>query len=126
MRVDGGQHVARPSTDAIDRCCSLLIGQPTHPVEVTLLVLAVVIQRVVLEAVDDPAASAPNLLFLSAVVGPEAVGRSAIVHNSDEANEIIEAAVRDALNVEVECDAGAWDRRAVQDVNLLVANGDGL
>src|SRR5438128_9753527 len=126
MRVDGGQNVARSGTDAVDRCHSLLIGQPAHSVKEALLVLPIMVQRVVLEAVDDFAASVPNGLFLRPVVGPEEVGRSAVTHNGNEANEIVEASVRNAFDVEIECDAGVRDRRAIQNVNFLIAEGDGL
>src|ERR1700692_3642321 len=101
MRVDGGQDIARPGTDAVDGCRSLLIGKPAHAVEETQLILAVMVQRVVLEAVDDLAASLPNGFFLSAVVGPEVVRRSAVVHNCNEANEIVEASIWDAFDVEI-------------------------
>ena len=84
------------------------------------------VQRVVLEAVDELAASVPTGLFLSAVIGPEEMGRSAVSDNGNEPNEIIEAPVRDAFDVEIKCDVGVRDRWAVQDVNFLVAEGDGL
>ena len=71
-------------------------------------------------------ATVPNHRLLSAIVGPEGVSRGAAVHDSDEANEIIEAPVRDALNVEVKCGRVIVNRRAVQDINLLVSEGNGL
>ena len=64
--------------------------------------------------------------LVGGAVGPERVPLLGPVHLDDHPEQVIEAAFRVALDVEVDSRGGCWQLRRAEDVDLLLADGQRL